>query len=360
MSNKDYYNILGVDRKASQEEIKKAFRKLAHQYHPDKTGGDAEKFKEIGEAYGVLSDPEKRRKYDQFGSAAFDGSSGFSGATSQGFGGFDFSHVDFGDLGDIFGDMFGFGTGRNRSERRQSARGRDIQVDVTLNFSEAVFGVEKEIEITKPIRCSRCAGIGAEPGAGMKTCEDCQGQGVRVTVQRTILGNIQSRTICRACHGSGELPKKNCQQCQGGGIEQKRKKLTVHIPSGVDDQSVVRVRGEGEAIKSGEPGDLFLQIDVKPDKRFERDGFDIHSEAFLGFTQAALGDSIEVEIVDGKVDLKIPAGTQTNTQFRLKEKGVPKGSGRRGDHYVHVIVVTPKKLNRNEKKLLEELNLKEK
>src|SRR3989338_4614222 len=344
--SKDYYKVLGVDRGASQEEIKKAFRKLAHQYHPDKATGDAEKFKEIGEAYGVLSDVDKRRKYDQFGSAAFDGSGGFGGHQgSGGFGqgGFDFSNVDFGDLGDAFGDLFGFGGAR--TSRSRTRRGRDIQVDMDLDFREAVFGVEKEVELTKPSACGRCAGIGAEPGAGMKTCVDCGGQGVQMMVQRTILGNIQSRHMCSTCHGSGEIPKEMCHQCHGSGIEQKQKKMKIHIPAGVDDGSVVRIRGEGEAVKGGESGDLFLEVHVKKDKRFEREGYDIHSQAHIRFTQAALGDTIEVPTVDGNVDLKIPAGTQSGSQFRLRGKGVIHGSSR-GDHYVTVQVMTPKKISR--------------
>ena len=358
MPDKDYYKLLGVEKNASPEELKKAFRVLAHKYHPDKPGGDAEKFKEINQAYQVLSDADKRAKYDQFGSAAFDGSSGFNPG-QQGFGGFGggFSNTDFGDLGDIFGDMFGFGGGRGRSAR--APQGRNIEVDASLSFKEAVFGVDKDIQLTKPSACERCGGNGAEPGSSMKKCGTCKGEGSQIAYQQTILGRIQTRQTCSTCHGSGEIPERVCTTCHGGGIQNKPVTLAVHIPAGIDDGDAIRLRGQGEAVKGGTTGDLFVRVHVKDDAKFVREGETILSDTEIGFTQAALGDTIDIETVDGPVSLKIPAGTQSESQFRLRNKGVPHRGGR-GDHLVTVHVVTPKKLNREQKKLLEELDLREK
>lgn len=352
---KDYYNTLGVDKNASQDDIKKAFRKIAHKYHPDKPTGDEEKFKEANEAYQVLGDEKKRAQYDQFGSAAFDGSAG--GFGGQGFGGFDFSGFQgaggFEDLGDIFGDIFG--GGRSRSRER---RGSDIQVDADLTFKESIFGADKEVHISKQAPCDRCSGTGGEPGEGMDTCKDCDGQGVQIGVQRTMLGNIQTKRTCPTCQGAGEMPKKPCSTCDGRGVEQKKQTLTVTIPPGVEDGAMLRVRGEGEAIKGGRSGDLFVRLHVARNKQFERQGTTLITQASIGFTQAALGDTIEVETVDGPVELKIPSGTQSGAQFRLRGKGVPHGHGR-GDQIVVVHVITPKKLSRAQKKLLEELDLKQ-
>src|SRR3989339_10691 len=351
---KDYYQILGISRTASEEEIKKAFRALAHQHHPDKQGGNEEKFKEINEAYQILKDKKKRAQYDQFGSGAFDGSQGFGGGSGQGFGGFDFSGFSqqggFEDLGDLFGDMFGFG-GRGGRARQTRKRGGDIQMDLDLTFSESVFGVEKEINIAKTSFCQRCGGTGGEPGTKQKTCERCGGSGVIVQAQRTILGVIQSKQTCEVCQGSGEIPETSCDACQGLGVEKKKKTLRITIPSGVEEGSVLRVHGEGESVKGGIAGDLFVRLSVRTDKRFHREGQHIYSEAEIGFTQAALGDTIEIETVEGKGDLKIPAGTQSGTQFRLKAKGVPMRSGR-GDQIVIIKVMTPKKLSRKQRQLL--------
>ncbi|MFA4846249.1 MAG: molecular chaperone DnaJ [Patescibacteria group bacterium] len=354
---KDYYHILNIDKGASQDDIKKAFRTLAHKYHPDKAGGNEAKFKEANEAYQVLGDPDKRAKYDQFGSAAFGGGGqGFQGG--QGFGGFDFSGFQnaggFEDLSDLFGGMF---SGGQRGGRRGQPRGSDIQVDVDLSFHESVFGVEKEIEVTKNATCARCAGTGGEPATGMKTCDDCKGSGVQVTMQRTVLGNIQSKRTCSTCQGTGEVPQKTCTTCHGAGVERKRERLSVGIPGGVDDGALLRVQGKGEAVRGGRSGDLFVRLHVKDDRRFERDGIHIHSATTIGFTQAALGDTIEIETVDGKGDLKIPAGTQSGSQFRLRGKGVPSNRGR-GDQIVTVEVRTPERLSREQKKLLEQLDLR--
>lgn len=352
--SKDYYNILGVEKSASADEIKRAFRKKAHEYHPDKEGGDEAKFKEINEAYQVLGDEAKRKQYDQFGQT-FDGAGGFPGG---GFGGFSGAQgMNFEDLGDLFGDMFGGAFGGSR--RPQTRKGQDILKEVTLEFHEAVFGVAKEIELSKNDACERCAGIGAEPGTDLETCSTCNGQGFTVEVRRTMLGNVQTRTACSACDGRGEVPKTKCTECNGEGFQYRTKTLRVDIPAGVEDGMRIRVRGEGESIGAqGEPGDLYLQLRVKEDARFEREGKDIYTQLDIGFTQAALGDEVEVDTVDGKVKLKIPSGIQSGEQLRLKNKGVPLG-GWRGDQYVIVNVKTPKKLSKDQKKILKELNLSE-
>ncbi|RMD51314.1 molecular chaperone DnaJ, partial [Candidatus Parcubacteria bacterium] len=346
------YKILEVDKNATKEEIKRAFRKKAHQYHPDKDGGDEEKFKEVNEAYQVLSDDEKRRQYDQFGTtfdnAGASGFGGFSGFGGQGF------NVNFEDFSDIFGDFFGgmAGGGRGRSKR-----GTDIMVDLDLSFKEAVFGVEKEISLTKNNVCERCGGLGSEPGTKMKTCPSCAGQGVQVKTQHTILGAMRTKVTCSQCHGRGEIPETKCKTCGGSGIEYGRKTIKIDIPPGVEDGTKIRVRGAGEAVGGGDAGDLYVHLHVKSDKKFFREGYNIYSKQKIGFTQAALGDTIMTDTVDGKVKLKIPAGTQSGDKLRLKGKGVPTGRGR-GDHIVVIEVVTPTKLNRKQKQILKELDLR--
>lgn len=354
---KDYYKILGVAENASAEEIKKTFRVLAHQYHPDKAGGDEARFKEINEAYQVLGDAEKRRKYDQFGSAAFEGFQGSPGEAWSAFGrdfgqgGIKFDFGDIGDLGDMFGSAFGFG---GRSKRASS--GRDLQVDLTLSFEESVFGASKDITFNKTDACVRCGGVGAEPGSKMKICSECNGSGYQVRVQRTILGAFQSKTECSSCDGAGEIPERKCGECRGSGLQKIKKTLTVDIPAGVENGNTLRLHGQGEAVKGGQSGDLFVRLRVKEDARFVRDGFDFRSEAVISFAAAALGGTVEVETVDGKADLKIPAGTQSHTEFRLRGKGVPSRHGR-GDHIVLVKVATPRNLSKKQKQLLEELDL---
>lgn len=348
---KDYYKILGAEKNASAEDLKKAFRVLAHKHHPDKPGGNAEKFKEINEAYQVLGDAEKRTKYDQYGSAAFDGSTGGGGA-----GGFDFSGFQqgagFQDLGDIFGGMFGGG-------QEREARGSDIAVDIDLPFKDAAFGVERDVTVTKPSTCDRCGGVGAEPGSKMKTCKECDGKGVRMHAQRTVFGTFQTKSACAPCHGEGEIPENPCTVCQGSGVARRKITVTVQIPPGTDDGVAYRVRGAGEAVRGGHTGDLIVRVHVNPDARFERDGANIRTETKIGFTQAALGCTLNIETLDGRVDLKIPAGAQSGTEFRLRGKGIPH-RGSRGDQIVTVDVVTPTKLSREQRELIEKLNLNEK
>jgi len=350
---KDLYKILGVEKGASKDEIKKAFRKKAHEHHPDK-GGDEAKFKEVNSAYQVLSDETKKQQYDQYGQT-FDGAGGGGGGfPGGGFGGG--GGMNYEDLGDIFGDLFG-GGGRSRG---RAPRGQDILVDVDLSFKESVFGVQKEISVTKNNLCERCGGVGSEPATDLKTCTDCDGNGVKIAVQRTILGNVQARVTCTTCSGRGETPETPCSTCNGEGHEYGRKTLSVDIPAGIDSGMKIRIRGEGESIGAGgAAGDLFLRVHVKSDPRFERDGNTLYTTKKIGFTQAALGDEVDVETIEGKVKLKVPAATQSGDKLRLKGKGVAGGRGGRGDQIVIMHVITPKKLSKKLKKLLEELDLSE-
>ena len=359
--SKDYYKILGVDQGASQEEIKKAFRTKAHKCHPDKAGGDEAKFKEINEAYQVLGDAKKRSQYDQFGSA-FENAQ--AGGGFHGFDGFrDYSNyangfnVNMDDLGDIFGgigDIFGFGGRKSRSRR-----GADIQALLTVEFNEAVFGCEKEVNLKKTVKCDHCKGNLAEPGTKIDTCKTCNGTGRTTGVQRTILGNMQVQMTCEKCKGEGKTYAELCKKCSGRGIIEEQVKLNIKIPAGINDGETIRLTEQGEAGEKGaNSGDLYIKVQVKPDNRFERRGDNILSKSDIGFTQAAIGAKIDIETVDGFVSLKIPAGTQSGTIFKLKSRGAYSlHSNKRGDHLVEVIVNTPKNINRQQKKLLEELDL---
>ncbi|MDO8617994.1 MAG: molecular chaperone DnaJ [Candidatus Uhrbacteria bacterium] len=368
--SKDYYKILGVPKSASEDEIKKAFRRLAHEHHPDK-GGDQAKFKDLNEAYQILSDKQKRGTYDRFGSAAFDGSTGspfngqqggFGGFQGQGFpGGFEFNFgggngQDFGDLGDVLGEMFGF-RGAQGSRSKQ-AHGKDIEMDLELSFREAAFGVaDRSMKLYKYHPCSRCKGDGAEPGTKIKNCETCGGQGQVRQAQRTVFGNVQTVVTCPTCHGRGKKPEKDCSLCRGQGVERREQVLHVQIPAGIQSDEVMKVSGEGEAAPyGGRAGDLYLRIHVKTDPHFEREGNDVRSIISIPYSVLVLGGSIEVETLDGKTSLKIPEATNPGTNFQLRGKGVPYlRSHGRGDHIVTVTTETPKKLTKEQKKLLEEL-----
>jgi len=364
--SKDYYDLLGVSKTATADEIKTAFRKKAHEHHPDK-GGDAEKFKELNEAYQVLGNTEKRQRYDQFGSAAFNGgggSGGYGGFGGQGFGGFQNGgfNVDFEDLGDLFGgfgDIFGFGGGRESSGRTSRRRGRDMEMNLNLDFMDAVFGLEKEISFAKNIVCTHCKGNGAEPGAKIETCVTCGGAGKVSRLQRTILGNIQTQATCPDCGGEGKKYSQKCTKCGGSGTHKDNVKIKVKIPAGINTGESIRLSGQGEAGEKGSSaGDLYLRIKINNHKKFVRAGYDIKTEEKISVKQAILGDKINIETVHGSLNLKIPEGTQSGTIFKLKERGVPKLHNRgAGDQYIKITVNIPKGLNKKQKHLLEELNI---
>lgn len=356
MPKRDYYEVLGVGKDASADEIKKAFRRLAVQHHPDKEGGDETKFKEINEAYEVLKDQSKRQRYDQFGHAGVGGAAGGS-PFGGGFGGFEGQNVnfDFGDLGDIFGSFFGGGpAGRSRRPNR----GRDVEIQIELSFEEAVFGVEREIKLDIEDVCEHCKGKTVEPGYELKTCETCKGAGQVVNVMRTIFGNIQQAAVCPTCKGAGKIPEKPCSVCHGKGTKRKDQKLTLKIPAGVDDGATVRLRDRGEATAGGAKGDLYVHLRVKAHKKFTREGDLILSEEHISMVEAALGTEIDVGTVDGEVRMKVPAGTQSGTDFKLSGHGVPHlQKTTRGAHIVTIIVDTPTKLSKKQQELLEEFRI---
>lgn len=354
MSKRDYYEVLGVERGASAEEIKKAYRKLARRYHPDVNKEDpqaADKFKEINEAYEVLSDPEKRSRYDQFGHAGVGQGAGFEGGPG-GPGGTGFDFGDFGGFGDIF-DMF-FGGGRQRTGPQ---RGTDLEYDLSLEFREAAFGVEKEIRVPRTEACDRCGGSGARPGTQVQRCPVCGGTGQQENVVNTPLGRMVTRRPCSRCKGEGRIIPDPCPKCQGRGQIRVVRTVSVKVPAGVDTGNRIRMAGHGEpGTRGGPPGDLFIVIHVRPDPVFQRDGFDVHCQVPITFVQAALGDDIEVPTLEGRAQLRIPPGTQTGTAFRLKGQGIPRlRGGGRGDEHVQVFVVTPTRLSDRARRLLREL-----
>jgi len=350
----DYYKTLGVEKNASESEIKKAYRKLAQEHHPDTGKGDEKKFKEATEAYEVLSDKQKRAQYDQFGAAGVGGGPG-----GQGFGGFDFNNVNV-DFGGNFGDIFDtfFGGGAQRASRKTGPqKGSDIEMVMQISFEEAIFGVSKEIEISRYETCTSCKGNGAEPGTELQTCETCSGTGQQVRLQRTPFGQIQTASICSTCEGAGRIPEKKCKTCSGEGRILKTSIIKAKIPAGIHDQAVIRLASKGEAgHMGGAYGDLFLHISVAPSKEFERINNDTYSTVHIHVLQAIMGDEIKVKTVHGEAALKIPAGTESGTTLKLKEMGVPKvGTSNKGDHHVKIIIDIPKKLSSKEKKLYEEL-----
>jgi len=352
----DYYKTLGVDKSASQDDIKKAFRKKAHEHHPDKGNGNEAKFKEVSEAYQTLKDENKRRQYDQFGSSQAGGFGGQQGGQAGGFnqGNVHFDFGNMGDLGDMFGSFFG-GSAQGGQGRRQTQRGSDIEVILEIDFKESVFGVEKTLSLKKRVVCGKCKGDGAEPGSKVTTCKSCGGKGKTTKVQQTILGNFQTEAICSDCHGEGKKVDQKCTNCGGDGVEQGEEKIKVKIPAGIEYGQSIRLSGKGEPSPKGMAGDLYLKIKVKKDARFERAGDDVNGQYHLSIKQAVLGDKIQVETVDGEVTLKIPEGTQSHTKFRLRDHGVPHLRARgRGDHIVQVIIDIPKKVSKGQKKALEE------
>ena len=351
---RDYYEVLGVDKNADDAALKKAYRALAKKYHPDMNPGDKEaekKFKEASEAYAVLSDPEKRRQYDQFGHAAFDGGAGGAG----GFGGFDFNGADFGDIfGDIFGDLFG---GRRGSAGARSGpmKGANLRTSVRITFEEAVFGTEKEIELTVKEECKTCHGTGAKPGTSPETCPKCGGKGQVVFTQQSLFGMVRNVQTCPDCGGTGKIIKEKCTDCHGSGFVPMKKRFAVTIPAGIDNGQCKRLAGQGEpGINGGPRGDVLVEVIVGQHPIFQRQDTNIYSTVPVSFAVAALGGEVVIDTVDGKVIYDVKAGTQTDTRVRLKGKGVPslRNKDLRGDHYVTLVVQTPEHLSAEAKELL--------
>ncbi|HAS84762.1 MAG TPA: molecular chaperone DnaJ [Candidatus Yonathbacteria bacterium] len=348
---KDYYKTLGVDKNASQDEIKKAFRTLAHKHHPDK-GGDEKKFKETSEAYQILSDEKKRKEYDTYGSAGpgqgyGGGQGGFDASGFSGFqGGQGFDGVD---LNDIFGDFFGGG------RREQARRGRDIAVDLEVSFSEAIFGVEHKVRITKTSACDTCHGSGAKPGAKMKECAHCKGKGRTQETVRTILGTFAQERECATCNGSGKVPEEKCAVCKGAGVARKEEQITIRVPAGIQNGEQVRLAGAGEATQNGKAGDLYVRIHVGQHKIFHREGHNLVMSLNVKLSDALLGAEYPVQTLDGEIKLKIPKGVSSGEVLRVREKGVPLDAKRRGDLLIKLEVKTPTKLSRTAEKLVEDL-----
>lgn len=350
---KDYYQILGLEKGASKDEVKKAFRKMAAKYHPDKASGDEEKYKEVTEAYAVLGDEKKKAEYDTYGQS-------FSGAGGAGFGGFDFSgfqgaqgfggqNMEF-DINDIFSN-FGFGGGGRKAEQR----GRDISIDINLTFEEAIFGVTRKVLITKNNTCTHCKGTGAKEGSGMETCSTCGGQGKLRETRQSIMGAFTTVRECSACHGTGQIPKERCPHCAGAGVARTQEEIAIKVPAGISNGEVIRMTGRGEAMPHGQPGDLYIKVHVEQHSTIKRDGSTLISKLPVKLTDALLGATYTVTTLDGKVDIKIPAGITHGELLRIKGKGVPNESGSRGDFMVKISVETPKKLSRKARKLVEEL-----
>ena len=350
---RDYYEVLGVDRSASEDEIKKAYKKMARKYHPDLNPGDKsaeEKFKEVNEAYEVLSDANKKARYDQYGHAGVDpnfGAGGFGGGFDGGF--------DFSDLGDIFGSFFGggFGGGR-RTNPNAPQRGESIRLAVTISFEEAAFGCEKEVTVERYETCDTCHGSGCAPGTSPEVCPDCHGTGTVQQRRQTPMGVFATSSPCPKCGGKGRIIHQPCKDCRGSGMMRKRRTIQASIPAGIDNGQTISIRGQGNAGRNGGPaGDLLITITVRPHELFRREGTSVLCEAPITFTQAVLGAELEIPTIDGKVKYTLPEGTQSGTTFRLKGKGIPSINGRgRGDQYVTVYIETPRNLNKEQKEAL--------
>lgn len=358
--SKDYYKILGVDKNATKDEIKKAFHKQAHKHHPDKNKGDDSKFKEANEAYQVLSDDQKRARYDQFGSA--DGPMGGGNYGGQGgfggFGGFDFSgsnggvEFDMGDLGDIFGDFFGGGMGRSRQKTK---RGRDLSTEIYLSFEESIFGIDKKIKLNRQSPCDSCGGSGGKPGSKIDNCKVCNGSGQIKEVKRSILGNFSSVRVCDSCNGQGKIPVEKCSLCKGSGVYKKEQEINVKIPSGINNGETLRVSGYGEAIQGGQTGDLYIKINVRSHPIFKRDNLNLNMNLNVKLTDALLGTVYELKTLEGDtIEIKIPEGTNNNDLLRVRGRGVPSSRGR-GDIIIHIELKMPSKLSRKVKEAIEEL-----
>ncbi len=360
--NENYYDILGVSKDASQEEIKKAYRKKAHKHHPDK-GGDEEKFKKINEAYQVLSDEEKRKRYDQFGKAGAKKGRGFG--SQGGFqGDFRQANFDFEDLGDIFGEFFGGGF-QGSAKRSKKPKGKDIKIDISISLKEAFTGTEQKKSLKKRAECKTCDGTGAKPGTNMKTCSKCEGRGKIKKQTRTILGNFSQTTTCPECKGSGEVPAKECDDCDGKGWEERIEKIKIKVPAGIKSGQTLRVSGKGQVAGPGTiPGDLLVNIRVEGNSKFKRKEDDLYHETDIPYSLAVLGGKIKIPVFqsDGsikKINLKVPKGSSSGKRIKLSGKGMPKLNGyKRGDLYIDLNIEVPKKINKEQKKLLKKLNEK--
>ncbi|MBI2120580.1 MAG: molecular chaperone DnaJ [Parcubacteria group bacterium] len=354
---KDYYTILGIEKGATKDDVKKAFRRLAHQYHPDKQGGNEQKFKEINEAYQILSDDRKRAEYDTYGST-FNGAGG-----AQGFGGFDvngfsgaqgfggapgFEGVEF-DLGDIFGDFFGGGRGG------QIKRGRDISMDLEIPFAEAVFGTERKILITKTMACQECHGSGGKPGTKMKKCDACNGKGKAHDAKKTLFGTFNSVKECGVCNGRGEIPAEKCPTCRGAGVIRGQEEIRISIPVGISNGEVIRLSGKGEMIPGGVAGDLYAKIHVLPHSFFKREGSNLVMDLDIKLSDAILGGEYAIETLDGKITVRVPEGVSYGEILRVRGKGVPVDKTRRGDLLITLNIKTPKKLSKKARKAVEDL-----
>ena len=351
--SKDYYDTLGVKKDASKDEIKKAFRKLAHQYHPDKKGGNEGKFKEVNEAYNILSNDKKRREYDTYGKAF--GGGGFQGAGD--FSGFDFSQFTQGgqgytdlDLGDIFSDFFS-GGGRGRRVKR----GSDVSIDLELSFYDSIFGTERRILLNKTSKCDDCDGSGAEKGSGMERCKTCNGHGRVHETAKSFFGTFTTERECRECQGGGQVPKKKCKTCGGYGLNKKQEEILVKIPVGIEDGQMIKMTGAGEAIKGGVSGDLYIKVHVKADRNFKKSGNNLETNLHIKMTDALLGGEYTINTLDGKLKVKIPEGITFGEILRVKEKGVPMAQNIRGDLYIKIHIDLPKKLSKKAKETLEDL-----
>ena len=360
--SKNYYDLLGIQKSATKDDIKKAFRTLAHKYHPDKGGGNEAKFKEMSEAYSILSDDKKRAEYDTYGRVFSGGGGGGGPSGAEGFDGFDFTDfasgkgfggfgqgagVEF-DLGDIFSDFFGGGRERVR-------RGRDISVDVELPFSEAMFGTERRMLLNKTAVCDVCGGNGAQPGTAMETCKTCNGKGKIHEARRSIFGSVQTTRVCPDCYGQGKLPKERCAECHGAGILKRQEEISVRIPAGIEDGEVIRLGGAGEAMRGGSSGDLYVKVHVRRHPQFHKEGTNLRMDLSIKLSSALLGEEYKIETLDGPLTVKIPEGIHHGEILRVKGKGVPIEKGRRGDLMIKIIIDLPSKLSKDAKKLVEEL-----
>lgn len=353
----DYYNVLGVSKNASKEEIKKAFRKLAHKHHPDKSGGNDADFKKVNEAYQVLSDDKKRAEYDRYGKVFSDGAG--AGAGAQGgawdFGGFSAGGQGQsfdGDLGDIFGDLFNFGGAQSGNRRR---RGRDISIDIELTFEESIFGTVRKVLLSKLSPCEKCGGEGKEQGSKMKTCTFCNGEGRLRETKQSFFGTFASVRECEKCFGKGKIPEKMCPDCKGKGITNRSEEISISIPSGIQNGEMIKLTGQGEAIPHGMAGDLYVKIHVATSKQFRREGNNLLMDLDIKFSEAILGSKKEINTLDGAVHIKIPKGIDSGEILRIRGKGVPMGGNRRGDLLIKIIVKTPKNLSKNAKSLIANL-----